>query len=80
MKKEIYVVAECDKWGGNPNIVGVFETLEAAISNIISNGGYSQDELNCVSDMRQYLADHLYTPDLSWNYRIEVFNLNEFIN
>ena len=78
MKKEVYVVSECNKWGRNPSIVGVFETLEEAISNIIKNGGYSKDELNCVSDMRQYLADHLYTPDLLWNYSIKVFDLNEW--
>ena len=78
MKKEVYVVSECNQWGGNPSIVGVFETLEEAISNIIKNGGYSKDELNCVRDFRQYLADHLYTPDLLWNYSIKVFDLNEW--
>lgn len=78
MKKEIYVVSECDQWGGSPCIVGVFDTLENAISNIIKNGWYSKDELNCVSDMRQYLREHLYTPDLKWNYRIQIFNLNEW--
>ena len=78
MKKEVYVVSECDQWGRNQSIVGVFETLEEAISNIIENGGYSQDELNCVSDMWQFLAEYLYTPNLPWNYSIKVFDLNEW--
>lgn len=78
MNKEVYVVSECDKWGRNPSIVGVFETLEEAIFNIINNGGYSEDELNCVSDMWEYLAHYLYTPNLSWNFSIKVFDLNEW--
>lgn len=60
MNKTVYIVFECDTWGGNPDAKGVF------------------DDLNCVEDMRQYLAEHRYTPDLKWNYSIHEFDLNEW--
>ena len=78
MNKTVYIVYECDTWGGNPDAKGVFESLDTAITSIIDNGGYSEDELNCVEDMRQHLAEHRYTPNLRWNYWIQELDLNEW--
>ena len=63
MNKTVYIVCECDTYGRiRPGIAGVFDSLDTAITSIIDNGGYSEDELNCVGDMRQYLAEHRCTP------------------
>lgn len=78
MNKTVYVIFECDTWGRNPDAKGVFDSLDAAISSIIENGGYSDDDLNCVEDMWQYLAEHRYTPNLRWNYWIQEYDLNEW--
>ena len=45
MNKTVYVIFECDTWGGNPDAKGVFDSLDTAITSIIDNGGYSEDEL-----------------------------------
>lgn len=79
MNKTVYVVCECDTYGRiRPGIVGVFDSLDTAITSIIDNGGYSEEDLNCVEDMRQYLAEHRYTPNLRWNYWIQELDLNEW--
>ena len=79
MNKTVYIVCECDTYGRiRPRIAGVFDSLDTAITSIIDNGGYSEDELNCVGDMRQYLAEHRCTPNLKWNYLIQEYNMNEW--
>ena len=78
MNKTVYIVCECDTWGRNPDAKGVFDSLDAAITSIIDNGGYSEEELNCVEDMRQHLAEHRYTPHLKWNFSIHELDLNEW--
>lgn len=79
MNKTVYIVCECDTYGRiRPGIAGVFDSLDTAITSIIDNGGYSEDELNCVGDMRQYLTEHRYTPNLRWNYWIQELDLNEW--
>lgn len=79
MNKTVYIVCECDTYGRiRPGIAGVFDSLDTAITSIIDNGGYSEDELNCVGDMRQYLAEHRCTPNLKWNYLIQEYNMNEW--
>lgn len=79
MNKTVYIVCECDTYGRiRPGIVGVFDSLDAAITSIIDNGGYSEDELNCVEDMRQHLSHYRYTPNLKWNYSIQELDLNEW--
>lgn len=79
MNKTVYIVCECDTYGRiRPGIAGVFDSLDTAITSIIDNGGYSEDELNCVEDMRQFLAEHRCTPNLKWNYSIHELDLNEW--
>ena len=78
MNKTVYIVCECDTWGRNPDDKGVFDSLDDAITSIIDNGGYSEEELNCVKDIRQYLAYYRYTPNLKWNYSIQEYELNEW--
>ena len=79
MNKTVYIVCECDTYGRiRPGIAGVFDSLDTAITSIIDNGGYSEEELNCVGDMRQYLAEHRCTPNLKWNYLIQEYNMNEW--
>ena len=80
MNKTVYVVQELDTWGRYTNVsaIGVFDSLDAAVTSIIDNGGYSEDELNCVEDMRQYLSHYRYTPNLKWNYSIQELDLNEW--
>ena len=80
MNKTIYVVQELDAYGryAMTSAIGVFDSLDAAITSIIDNGGYSEEDLNCVEDMRQYLAEHRYTPNLRWNYSIQELDLNEW--
>ena len=79
MNKTVYIVCECDTYGRiRPGIAGVFSILDTAITSIIDNGGYSEDELNCVEDMRQYLSEYRCTPNLKWNYSIQELDLNEW--
>ena len=78
MNKTVYVIFECDTWGGNPDAKGVFDSLDIAITSIIDNGGYSEEELNCVKDIRQYLAYYRCTPNLKWNYWIQEYVMNEW--
>ena len=78
MNKTVDVIFECDTLGGNPDAKCVFDSLDIAITSIIDNGGYSEEDLNCVEDMRQYLAEHRYTPNLRWNYWIQEYELNEW--
>lgn len=78
MNKTVYIVCECDTWGRNPDAKGVFDSLDAAISSIMDNCGYSDDELNRVEDIRQYLAEHRCTPNLKWNYLIQEYEMNEW--
>ena len=79
MNKTVYIVCECDTYGRiRSGIAGVFDSLDTAITSIIDNGGYSEDELNCVEDMRQYLAEHRCTPNLKWNYLIQEYEMNEW--
>ena len=72
MNKTVYIVFECT------DTIGVFDSLDTAITSIIDNGGYSDDELNCVGDMRQYLAEHRCTPNLLWDFSIQEYELNEW--
>ena len=82
MNKTVYVIFECDTWGGNPDAKGVFDSLDAAITSIMDNTvdttGYSEEELNRVEDIRQYLYEHRCTPNLRWNYSIQEYNMNEW--
>lgn len=79
MNKTVYIVCECDTYGRiRPGIAGVFDSLDAAVTSIIDNGGYSEEDLNCVEDMRQYLAEHRCTPNLKWNYLIQEYEMNEW--
>ena len=79
MNKTVYIVCECDTYGRiRPGIAGVFDSLDTAITSIIDNGGYSEDDLNCVEDMRRYLAEHRCTPNLKWNYLIQEYVMNEW--
>ena len=79
MNKTVYIVCECDTYGRiRPGIAGVFDSLDTAITSIIDNGGYSEEELNRVEDIRQYLAEHRCTPNLKWNYLIQEYEMNEW--
>ena len=79
MNKTVYVVCECDTYGRiRPGIVGVFDSLDTAITSIMDNAGFSEDELNSFKDMRQYLYEHRCTPNLRWNYLIQEYELNEW--
>ena len=83
MNKTVYIVCECDTYGRiRPGIVGVFDSLDTAITSIMDNTvdttGYSEEELNCVEDMRKYLAYYRYTPNLKWNYLIQEYEMNEW--
>ena len=78
MNKTVYIVCECDTWGGNPDAKGGFDSLDTAITSIIDNGGYSEEDLNRVEDIRQYLAEHRCTPNLKWNYLIQEYEMNEW--
>ena len=80
MNKTVYVVQELDAYGryAMTSAIGVFDSLDAAVTSIMDNAGFSEEELNCVEDMRQYLAEHRYTPNLKWNYSIHELDLNEW--
>ena len=83
MNKTVYIVCECDTYGRiRPGIVGVFDSLDAAITSIMDNTvdttGYSEEELNRVEDIRQYLYEHRCTPNLKWNYLIQEYVMNEW--
>ena len=79
MNKTVYIVCECDTYGRiRPGIAGVFDSLDTAITSIIDNGGYSEEELNRVEDIRQYLYKHRCTPNLRWNYSIQEYEMNEW--
>lgn len=78
MNKKLFIVCKRNILGGNPTVIGVFDSLDAAITNIIDNGGYSQRELNCVDDIRRYISHCRYTPDFRWNYSIHERELNEW--
>ena len=80
MNKTVYVVQELDTWGRYANVsaIGVFDSLDAAVTSIMDNAGFSEEELNCVEDMRQYLTEHRCTPNLKWNYLIQEYEMNEW--
>lgn len=80
MNKTVYVVQELDAYGRYAMIsaIGVFDSLDAAVTSIMDNAGFSEDELNSFKDMRQYLYEHRCTPNLRWNYSIHEYELNEW--
>lgn len=80
MNKTVYVVHELDAYGRYAMIsaIGVFDSLDAAVTSIMDNAGFGEDELNSFKDMRQYLYEHRCTPNLRWNYSIHEYELNEW--
>lgn len=80
MNNTVYVVQELDAYGryAMTSAIGVFDSLDAAVTSIMGNAGFSEDELNSFKDMRQYLYEHRCTPNLRWNYSIHEYELNEW--
>lgn len=80
MNKTVYIVHELDAYGryAMTSAIGVFDSLDAAVTSIMDNAGFSEDELNSFKDMRQHLAEHRCTPNLKWNYLIHELDLNEW--
>lgn len=80
MNKTVYVVHELDAYGryAMTSAIGVFDSLDAAVTSIMDNAGFNEDELNSFKDMRQYLYEHRCTPNLRWNCSIHEYELNEW--
>lgn len=80
MNNTVYVVQELDAYGryAMTSAIGVFDSLDAAVTSIMDNAGFSEDELNSFKDMRQYLYEYRCTPNLRWNYSIHEYELNEW--
>lgn len=84
MNKTVYVVQELDAYGryAMTSAMGVFDSLDAAVTSIMDNTvdttGYSEEELNRVEDIRQYLYEHRHTPNLPVDYSIQEYEMNEW--
>ena len=83
MKKEIYIVTESNQYFQNQIIWGIFEDIQDAIEEILTNGNISEKEMEnsfgAIDKVWSYIEEHLCTPDFSVNYRIEKWGVTKHV-